>query len=58
MGHLPFFYTGTVDEAVDCAIDLALTFRCDPFIFLGRPSHQIFTLYKMTQKRLKETQRE
>lgn len=58
MGNLPFFYTGTVDEAVECAIDLALVFHCDPFIFLNRPSHQVFSLYKATQKRLKETQRE
>jgi hypothetical protein len=58
MGDQPFFYSGAVDEATQCAIDLALTFRCDPFIFLQRPSEQVFALYKMTQQRLRETQRD
>jgi hypothetical protein len=58
VGDLPFFYTGTVDEAVECAIDLALIYHCDPFLFLQRPSHEVFTLYKMTQQRLREAQRD
>jgi hypothetical protein len=50
------FALGPIDEACEFAIDPALTFYYDPFSFFERPSHQVFALYKMTQKHLRETQ--
>ena len=39
-----------LDEACEFAIDPALTF------LLERPSYQVFALYKMTRKHLRDTQ--
>lgn len=52
----PNFAVGPIDEACEFAIDPALTFHYDPFSFFERPSHQVFALYKMTLKHLRETQ--
>jgi hypothetical protein len=58
MGDFPFFYTGTLDEVVECSIDLALTFHCDPMVFLSKQSEQVFTLFTLVQKFLEKRERE
>jgi hypothetical protein len=58
LGDLPFFYSGALDDLVNASIDLALIFKCDPFIFLNRPSHEVFELYRLTNMRLKQTAQE
>jgi hypothetical protein len=49
-----FFSAGGLDDIINACIDLALTYKCDPFIFLNMPPDQVNTLYRMTNRRLKE----
>ena len=51
MGDLPFFYTSAVDELVTASIDLALIYRCSPYIFLERPEREVLELYRLTNAR-------
>jgi hypothetical protein len=58
VGDLAVFYSGSVDELVTGCIDLALIYKCDPYIFLDRPSEEIELLYKITNDRLRESSSE
>jgi hypothetical protein len=49
---IAFFHSGAVDDLVTASIDLAITYKCDPYIFLDRPAEEINLLYRLTNERL------
>lgn len=55
MGGGPFFRAGHADFLVKACLDLALTFRCDPYTFLDRPAGEVVALWDRTMKHLEET---
>lgn len=56
MAHLAFFYSGEVEADIDDCLDLALIYKCDPFVFLSLPRHAVDMLYSRTIVRLKMAQ--
>jgi hypothetical protein len=42
---------------LSAAIDLALIFKCDPYVFLNIPETEIAELYRLTALRMKEMKR-
>lgn len=56
MGGVPFFHSDAVADLTEACIELALLYKCDPFVFLDRPEHEIIELYRLTGERLKHLQ--
>lgn len=56
MAYLAVFYSGEVEADIDDCLDLALIYKCDPFVFLNLPRHAVDMLYDRTLVRLKMAQ--
>lgn len=48
----PLFSAETGNDILDACLDLALVFKCDPFVFLEKPEHVIRELYRRTLEKL------
>ena len=53
LGVEPFFHADESGSLIAAAIDLALVYHIDPFVFLDLPARQIDALYRVTSERLK-----
>ena len=56
MGDVTVFYSGEVEAEIDICLDLALIYKCDPFVFFNQPSHAIELLQRKTIVRLRMMQ--
>ena len=53
LGVEPFFHADETGSIIAVAIDLALIYHVDPFVFFDRPAREIDALYRVTSERLK-----
>jgi hypothetical protein len=48
------FFSADAGDIADLCIDLALIFKCDPFLFLDRPASEIEELAVRAEKRMRK----
>lgn len=54
----PFFYPGSIDDAVGAALNVAKFYGCDPFTMLDREPEAVLRLYDATLKLIEENRQE
>lgn len=58
MGDLAFFSSDEVADLVTGSLQLALLFKCDPYVFLERPGSEVNELYRLVSDELHELHRD
>ncbi len=56
LGVITFFYADSGQDLIDSCIELALVFRCDPYVMFERPEGEINEVRRRTAILLKRMQ--